>query len=148
MVHLAWDVMIGLGTALLFLAIWFAVLWWRRRAGIATSTWFLRAAAIAPIGAYLALESGWIATEVGRQPWVVYEILRTAGRGHRRPRRPRVDLVPRRSSCSTPLLAVASVLVIRAMTRRWRDGEVDDSAVPYGPREGVPPLAPGPGAAP
>ena len=76
-VHLAWDTMVGLGTALLFLALWFFVLWWRRRAAIVNSTWFLRAAAIAPIAAYLALEAGWVVTEVGRQPWVVYEILRT-----------------------------------------------------------------------
>ena len=40
--------------------------------------WFLRAAVAAPIAAYVALESGWIVTEVGRQPWVVYGVLRTA----------------------------------------------------------------------
>ena len=92
-VHLAWDTMVGLGTALTLLALWFAVLWRRRRAEIVNSTWFLRAAAIAPIAAYLCLEAGWVVTEVGRQPWVVYEILRTAGRGHQRLGRPGVDLL-------------------------------------------------------
>ncbi len=146
-VHLAWDTMVGLGTALLFLALWFFVLWWRRRAAIVNSTWFLRAAAIAPIAAYLALEAGWVVTEVGRQPWVVYEILRTQ------------DAVTNASASLVwtslssivvlyTLLAVASVLVIRAMTRRWRHGDLADSAVPYGPREGVPPPAPGPKVAP
>jgi cytochrome d ubiquinol oxidase subunit I len=38
-------------------------------------------------------------------------------------------------------LALAAVLVIRAMTRRWREGDLDDSAIPYGPRE--PLAAPG-----
>lgn len=145
LVHLAWDAMIGLGTALTILAAWFGVLWWRRRAAIPTSTWFLRAAVAAPVAAYLALESGWIVTEVGRQPWVVYEILRTR------------DAVTNASAALVwtslgavivlyGLLAVGSVLVIRAMTRRWRDGDLADSAVPYGPREGMPP--PAPGAAP
>ena len=68
---------------------------------------------VAPIAAYLCLEAGWVVTEVGRQPWVVYEILRTedavtnasAGAG--------VDLVHRRSSCSTPRSPPPAVLVIR-----------------------------------
>ena len=86
-------------------------------------------------------------TEVGRQPWVVYEILRTQ------------DAVTNASAALVwtslssivvlyTLLAVASVLVIRGMTRRWRHGDLADSAVPYGPREGVPPPAPGREAAP
>ena len=63
--------------------------------------WFLRAAVLAPVAAYICVESGWIVTEVGRQPWIVYEILRTqdavtdVGRGRR------VDLARRRSWCST-----------------------------------------------
>ena len=55
--------------------------------------WFLRAAVAAPVAAYLALESGWIVTEVGRQPWVVYEILRTEDAVTDRGRRRRLDLV-------------------------------------------------------
>jgi cytochrome d ubiquinol oxidase subunit I len=76
-IHLAWDIMVGMGTALVLLALWFAVLYWRRRDQLATRRWFLRVAVIAPIAAYMALESGWIITEVGRQPWVVYERMRT-----------------------------------------------------------------------
>ena len=76
-VHLAWDLMVGLGTALFLLALWFAWIWWRRRDRLADMRWFLRAAVLAPVAAYICVESGWIVTEVGRQPWIVYEILRT-----------------------------------------------------------------------
>lgn len=137
-VHLAWDTMVGLGSALTLLAVWFAVLWRRRRAEIVNSTWFLRAAVIAPVAAYLCLEAGWVVTEVGRQPWVVYEILRTQ------------DAVTNASAGLVwtfflsivvlyAALATACVLVIRAMTRRWREGDVGDDAVPYGPNEEPPP---------
>jgi len=146
-VHLAWDVMVGLGTALTFLAVWFAVLWWRRRKEIVNSTWFLRAAALAPIAAYLCLEAGWVVTEVGRQPWIVYQIMRTQDAVTNAP----AGLVWTSFTAILVLyaaLATAAILVIRGMTKRWRDGDVRDSDVPYGPRGGVPPPVPDPSAAP
>jgi cytochrome d ubiquinol oxidase subunit I len=76
-VHLAYDVMVGIGSALLLLAFLFGWTWWRRRR-IPRTPWFLRAVAVSGVGAILALECGWITTEVGRQPWIVYGILRTA----------------------------------------------------------------------
>jgi cytochrome d ubiquinol oxidase subunit I len=75
-VHLAFDVMVGLGTALLLLSLLFGWTWWRRRR-MPQSVWFLRAVAVSGVAAVVALEAGWITTEVGRQPWVVYGILRT-----------------------------------------------------------------------
>jgi cytochrome d ubiquinol oxidase subunit I len=76
-VHLAFDVMVGLGTALLLLALVVGVSWWRHRR-LPGSRWFLRAVAVSGAGAVLALEAGWVTTEVGRQPWIVYGYLRTA----------------------------------------------------------------------
>jgi cytochrome d ubiquinol oxidase subunit I len=76
-VHLAYNAMVGLGSALLLLALVFAWVWWRRRR-IPATPWFLRAVAVSGIAACVALECGWVTTEVGRQPWVVYGILRTA----------------------------------------------------------------------
>jgi cytochrome d ubiquinol oxidase subunit I len=76
-VHLAFDVMVGLGSALLLLALWFGWTWWRRRR-IPHTPWFLRAVAVSGVAAVVALEAGWVVTEVGRQPWTVYGILRTA----------------------------------------------------------------------
>lgn len=75
-VHLAFDVMVGIGSALLLLAAWFAWAWWRRRE-IPRSPWFLRAVAVSGVAAIVAMEAGWVVTEVGRQPWVVYGILLT-----------------------------------------------------------------------
>jgi cytochrome d ubiquinol oxidase subunit I len=75
-VHLSFDAMVGIGTALLALAVWFGFVWWRRRR-LPRTRWFHRAAVAAGPGAVLALWTGWIVTEVGRQPWIVYKIMRT-----------------------------------------------------------------------
>lgn len=78
-VHVAFQVMIACGVLMLAFVLWGAVLWWKRRR---EPTWptprFLRAALIAsPLG-LIAIEAGWTVTEVGRQPWVVRDFLRTA----------------------------------------------------------------------
>ena len=75
-VHLSFDAMVGIGTALAGLAAWFAWVWWRR-GRLPRTRWFYRAAVAAGPGAVLALWFGWIVTEVGRQPWMVYGIMRT-----------------------------------------------------------------------
>jgi cytochrome d ubiquinol oxidase subunit I len=75
-VHLSFQVMVGAGFAMLAVAIWFAYLRKRKR-DLTGNRWFLRAAALCGPAAVLALEAGWTTTEVGRQPWVVYGILRT-----------------------------------------------------------------------
>jgi cytochrome d ubiquinol oxidase subunit I len=76
-VHLAYNTMVGIGTALLLLAAWLGWTWWRRHR-IPRSSWFLRAVAVSGVAAVIAMESGWVTTEVGRQPFTVYGILRTA----------------------------------------------------------------------
>jgi cytochrome d ubiquinol oxidase subunit I len=68
--------MVGLG--LLMVALGFWSLWLRRGGAIFRTRAFLRAAvAMGPAG-LVALLAGWITTEVGRQPWVVYGVMRTA----------------------------------------------------------------------
>ncbi|WP_046471829.1 cytochrome ubiquinol oxidase subunit I [Allosalinactinospora lopnorensis] len=76
-VHWSFQLMVGIGFALLGLAVWQAVAWWRFRT-LPRSPWFLRAAALSGVASVLALESGWVVTEVGRQPWIVYGVLRTS----------------------------------------------------------------------
>jgi cytochrome d ubiquinol oxidase subunit I len=71
--HLSYDLMVGIGFGLVGLAAWLAWVWWRRR-DIPGTRWFLRAVAVSGIAAVTALEAGWVATEVGRQPWIVYQI--------------------------------------------------------------------------
>ncbi|HEX3408854.1 MAG TPA: cytochrome ubiquinol oxidase subunit I [Candidatus Binataceae bacterium] len=76
-VHLAFQIMVGAGFAMAGLGLWGALLVWRRRT-IFDSIWFLRAmVAAAPLG-LIAVEAGWVVTEVGRQPWIIYGVMRTA----------------------------------------------------------------------
>jgi cytochrome d ubiquinol oxidase subunit I len=75
-VHLAFQAMVGAGTALAGLALWGALLAWRGR--LFASRAFLRAVVLAaPLG-LVAVEAGWVVAEVGRQPWIVQGVLRTA----------------------------------------------------------------------
>ncbi len=76
-VHIAFQIMVGAGTALAAVALGAALLAWRWRR-LPDSPWLLRAlVACGPLG-FIAIEAGWTVTEVGRQPWVIYQILRTA----------------------------------------------------------------------
>jgi cytochrome d ubiquinol oxidase subunit I len=128
-VHLSFDVMVGTGFLLLGLALWFALSWWRTRTA-APGRWFLRAVAVSGLVAVVSLESGWVVTEVWRQPWTVVGLLLTR------------DAV-QRSGNIWPLFAGAVVIyagvtvgawfALRALRRRWAAGE--DVATPYGPED-------------
>ncbi len=76
-VQVAFQTMVGLGTALAGLGVLYLLTWWRRRR-LPRSTWFYRAVVAAGPLAFVALIAGWITTEVGRQPWIVYETMRTS----------------------------------------------------------------------
>src|SRR5687768_7050387 len=72
--HLAFQVMVGSGLALIAAG----VLFWLSRRRHLEPRWLLRFVLVsAPLG-FVALEAGWVLTEVGRQPWVIYGVLRTA----------------------------------------------------------------------
>ena len=76
-VHAAFQVMVGLGT---FMALVSAVaLWlmWRRR-DLPQHRCLLRALVVAAPMGFICTEAGWIVTEVGRQPWIVYRVMKTA----------------------------------------------------------------------
>jgi cytochrome d ubiquinol oxidase subunit I len=75
-VFFAFRAMVGIGLMLIVLVFWGGISWWR--GGLFENRAFLRAASWAwPLG-FIAIISGWIVTEVGRQPWVVTGVLRTA----------------------------------------------------------------------
>ncbi len=76
LLHLSFDTMVGIGFGLLGLAAWFGWSAWRRKK-LPESVWFWRAAALAGVGSVVAMEAGWIVTEVGRQPWIVQGFMRT-----------------------------------------------------------------------
>ncbi len=73
--HLSFDLMVGIGFLLLFLALWAGWSWWRHRALPERRSFLLVALAAGPL-ATVALEAGWVTTEVGRQPWIVYHVMR------------------------------------------------------------------------
>jgi cytochrome bd ubiquinol oxidase subunit I len=130
-VHLAWDVMVGLATLLFLLSVWYGLCWLFRR-DMPKSKWFLRVASVAGVAAVLALEAGWVVTEVGRQPWIVFNYLRvqqaaTTNQG--------VWLTFLVVLAIYIGLGTTVILVLRGMSRRAREPEgPDESDVPYGPR--------------
>ncbi|GFG75943.1 cytochrome ubiquinol oxidase subunit I [Mycobacterium botniense] len=115
-VHLTFDLMVGSGFALLLLVAWLGVTWWRRR-DLPRNRWFLRAAALAGAAACVALETGWVTTEVGRQPWIVWGFLRTADAVNPAPGLAASLLVV---SAVYVLLTVGTVLVLRRMAHSRR----------------------------
>ncbi|MFF6805585.1 cytochrome ubiquinol oxidase subunit I [Streptomyces sp. NPDC012616] len=152
--HWAFDIMVGIGSLLVVLALWYALVWLCRRR-LPASAWFYRCAAVAGVASVVAVESGWITTEVGRQPWIVYENMRVA------------EAV--RSTRSTSLWIMFALVVVvyvcvfasflavlLTMRTRWRLADEEDgrtggacsprqtpeSGLPYGPRPAVPSGAP------
>jgi cytochrome d ubiquinol oxidase subunit I len=131
MVHLSFDVMVGTGFALFGLALWFVWIWWRSRAR-EPNRWFLRAVAVSGVVSIVSLESGWIVTEVGRQPWIVRNYMKVA-QGATTNGGVWITFLVILAVYLT--VGVTLVLVMRRMSRRWREeGELDVSDVPYGPR--------------
>lgn len=76
-VRVAFQLMVGCGTLLALLGILFLLIRWRR-GRLPESRWFYRAVVLAGPLSLVALIAGWVTTEVGRQPWVVYHVMRTS----------------------------------------------------------------------
>ena len=76
-VRFAFQTMVGIGTLLALLGLVYLAVRIRRRR-LPRSTWFYRAVVLAGPLSVVALISGWVTTEVGRQPWVVYHVMRTS----------------------------------------------------------------------
>jgi cytochrome bd ubiquinol oxidase subunit I len=77
LVRYTFQTMVGIGLLLAAIAVWHLVTWVRRRR-FPRSRWFLRAVVAAGPLSVVALIAGWVTTEVGRQPWVVYGFMRTS----------------------------------------------------------------------
>ncbi|WP_310434622.1 cytochrome ubiquinol oxidase subunit I [Streptomyces sp. 3330] len=144
--HWAFDIMVTIGSLLALLALWYGWCWFRRR-DLPRSPWFFRCAALAGGACLLTVECGWITTEVGRQPWIVYQHMRVAE-----------AVTDTRASTLWTMFGLVVVLyvlvfgafltVLLRMSGRWRladegavtaapTGDVEDDT-PYGPR----PLSP------
>ena len=75
-VRIAFQTMVGIGTLLVVLGCFFLYMRFRRR--LPATRWFYRAVVLAGPLAVVALIAGWVTTEVGRQPWIVYDVMRTS----------------------------------------------------------------------
>ncbi|HEX6347870.1 MAG TPA: cytochrome ubiquinol oxidase subunit I [Candidatus Dormibacteraeota bacterium] len=132
--HLSFDLMVGLGSAGALLALWyFAVLLRRRR--LPDSTWFYRFAALAGLGSYICVEAGWVTTEVGRQPWIVYGAMRVSDAVTDAP----AAYVWTMLSVLVAVYALIAFFFVRlllGLSARWRrdDTAEVEQGVPYGPR--------------
>ncbi len=76
-VHIAFQVMVALGTYMAIVSAWALITMGRRR-NPADSPRLLRALAIAGPMGFICIEAGWTVTELGRQPWIIYGVMRTA----------------------------------------------------------------------
>jgi cytochrome d ubiquinol oxidase subunit I len=128
--HLAFQSMVVIGTLIAAAVVLFWLSRWRK-IDLLGNRWFLRLAVVAGPLAILAVEFGWVATEVGRQPWTVWHVLRT------------VDAATTSTGIWWSYLGVLVIyagmtigayVVLRSMARRWRAGETDLPS-PYGPPE-------------
>jgi cytochrome bd ubiquinol oxidase subunit I len=127
--HWSFQIMIGIGSAFATVVAWFWLARWRRR-DLLQSRLFLRFMAGSGPLAVVCLEAGWIATEVGRQPWIVYGYMRTeeaAGSYSGLWWLFGVTVVVYTG------MTVFATVVLRSMARRWRAGAT--IASPYGPSE-------------
>lgn len=77
LVHWSFDTMVFAGSFLFLLSLAVGWSWWRRRA-MPEGRAMLRAIVVAGPLSLLALEAGWMVTELGRQPWIIYGVMRTA----------------------------------------------------------------------
>lgn len=133
-VHVAFQLMVGIGFGVVVLVAWY---WlaasrnrWRNRRGRGSGSfpgpWLLRAVVFAaPLG-FVAIEAGWTVTEVGRQPWIIYNVMRTSEA---------VTPVPGQFVALGGFTAVYVVLAVTATALLVRLG-----------RHPLPELAPAPGA--
>jgi cytochrome d ubiquinol oxidase subunit I len=131
LIHLSFDAMIGLAFLLLAAVAW--ALWtWRRRHGLPQQRWFWWLAIACGPAALIAMECGWIVTEVGRQPWVVYQLMTTSQAATTNG-----GVIDTLTAVIVlyAVLGVATLVILRMLARRWRAGPQaePEAGVPYGP---------------
>ena len=133
LIHLCFDVMVGVAFLLLLAGLWALYAWWRRRR-LPRQRLFWWAGAVSGVAAIVAMECGWVVTEVGRQPWVVYRLQTTTA------------AATTNGGVITSLtiiivvyavLGAATIAILRMLARRWRRTDAVEAPVPYGPLPGL-----------
>ena len=131
LIHLCFDAMVGLGFLLLLAGLWAAWEWWRRRR-LPRQRLFWLLGAVSGLAAIVAMECGWVVTEVGRQPWVVYRLQTTTAAATTNG-----GVIASLSVVIVgyAVLGTATILVLRILARRWRRDDTQQAGVPYGPQD-------------
>jgi cytochrome d ubiquinol oxidase subunit I len=75
--HYAFQVMVGLGMGMVLIALLYFIALWKKKQWL-QSNWLLKLFVVATPMGFIALEAGWTVTEVGRQPWIIYGVMRTS----------------------------------------------------------------------
>jgi cytochrome d ubiquinol oxidase subunit I len=132
LIHLCFNAMIGLGTLLLLVGLWALYGWWRHRR-LPSHRLFWLLGAVSGVAAIAAMECGWVVTEVGRQPWVVYRLLTTTAAATNNG-----GILGSLSVIVVvyALLGAATIVILRSLSRRWRRADTEEATVPYGPSPG------------
>ncbi len=131
LIHLCFDAMVGLGFLLLLAGLWALYEWWRRRR-LPPQRLFWLTGAVSGLAAIAAMECGWVVTEVGRQPWVVYQLQTTTAAATTNGG---VIASLTIVIAGYAVLGVATIAILRLLARRWRRGDLAEGAVPYGPQD-------------
>jgi cytochrome d ubiquinol oxidase subunit I len=118
LIHLSFDAMVGLAFLLLLAGLW-TLLVWRRRRALPRQRWFWWLAIACGPAALVAMECGWIVTEVGRQPWVVYQLMTTSQAATTNG-----GVIDSLTAVIIlyAVLGVVTVAILRMLARRWRRG--------------------------
>ncbi len=144
MIHLAFDLMVGIGSLMLLWGLWLAWSWWRHRdlPGGRLGQVFLVGGALSGVASVVAMEAGWVVTEVGRQPWTVYHLLLTSQAAT-----PAGGVIGTLAATLViyGVLTIATFAILIVMQRRWQaEAGQPEAEIPHDLPAGLD--APRPGA--
>lgn len=129
-VHLAFQLMVAAGTAMVVVSVAAAWLAFRNREALFRRPFLLAVVACGPLGA-VAVEAGWTVTEMGRQPWVIQNVMRTS------------DAVTTAGGLAIPFLFFAILYAILGSAAAWHLRREVAASPSGGPIDGGGPAAPG-----
>jgi cytochrome d ubiquinol oxidase subunit I len=108
-VHFAFQIMVGLGTLMMLIGMLYFFMRWRKIDYLNNKWWLRLVAVTTPIG-FIALEAGWTVTEVGRQPWIIYGVMKTK------------DALTPMPGIQYSLLVIITVYLLLTLTVAWLMG--------------------------
>ncbi|MHB8510026.1 MAG: cytochrome ubiquinol oxidase subunit I [Candidatus Dormibacteria bacterium] len=124
-VHVGFQVMVAIGFALLGVSGWFGIRAWRLRR-IPVDRLLLVALVTSGFLGFIAIEAGWMVTEIGRQPWIIYGIVRTVDSITPAPGLVTSFVLSTAVYCGLAITLVALLLRLAAGTRREDSGAIGD----------------------